>query len=325
MYSSGPLSPSEAHTLDARTRKTRTYVRPVPRPQKFCFKLMVGCLLLVLSSPYATVAFLTNSNTVKEMEDSKPAARESVLIDLSQEDVAAPRAPSNAATATIDLTRDASWINLVSPESNRKRRSSSEFNNDRKRKKRKTSVDCSICLDTVDAFQGYQLQLCGHEYCRSCLHGYIQSKLSSKEVSTLYCPDTKCKCKLNSNDVRACTLELGDATSWRSFQEVATERFLDASTAPSNDESTSFRRCPTNHCNFCFQYESTGNPQQGQLFICPLCTEAYCLECPVVKGKVGPAHDDTCFNVLEEIRKSKERQRLLEEWKRDKCSSRPAL
>jgi len=128
----------------------------------------------------------------------------------------------------------------------------------------------------------------------------------------LTCPDTNCRTRMNAADVRACTLEHGDSTLWSTFQEIATENFLDAAVAAAD---TSIRRCPTDKCNFTFQFEPGGGDQQGQLFICPECVNAYCLNCPVVQGRVGPAHDDTCYHVLEEVQKSKERQRKLEEWK----------
>ena len=39
------------------------------------------------------------------------------------------------------------------------------------------------------------------------------------------------------------------------------------------------------------------------------------------RGKVGPGHNtqkgETCQNVLDEIKKSKEKQRLLEQWKKE--------
>lgn len=134
------------------------------------------------------------------MEDRKPAARsprESVLIDLTVE---SPTSVINA----IDLTRDSSFVNLIESTSRKRRRHDSSSSNDnnnnkRKRVKRETPVDCSICLETVEAFQGYSLVACGHSFCRSCLHGYIESKLASKDVQKLTCPDLKCRSNLDTS------------------------------------------------------------------------------------------------------------------------------
>ena len=193
-------------------------------------------------------------------------------------------------------------------------------------RKRKV-FDCSICLERgLERFQGYALTHCGHWFCRQCLHGYIQSKLCSEKTTggTTCCPNPECRKFLLPSDVRACTLEVGDSTLWRSYQEISTETYLDSAVAAasSNDDpsSATMRRCPSDRCNFTFSFEpaaaaNNNDHPQGQLFICPECDQAYCLNCPVVQGNVGPAHDDTCASVLEELRKSKERQVKLEQWK----------
>lgn len=204
---------------------------------------------------------------MQEVEDCKQVARANVLIDLTR------RLPPDAAiksNAAIDLTRDSTFINLAVDEKESRKRRWSDHSHDKKKAKvarnKPCPVDCSICLETVEAFQGYRLVACHHSFCRPCLHGYIQSKLASKEVQQLTCPDTSCRNPLDTVDVRACTLELGDFTSWQSFQEVATESFLDTA---ASSKGTSIRRCPTNHCNFTFQYDAANNQvqQQGQLFI----------------------------------------------------------
>ena len=134
------------------------------------------------------------------------------------------------------------------------------------KKKSAVAIDCSICLESMEPDQGYSLTTCGHLFCKSCLHEYVQSKVSGKEVRLLTCPNTKCRVSLDPIDVRASTLELGDAICWQSYQEVATESFLDTAVA---SKDASIRRCPTNHCNFTFQYEGSDGNENGQLFICP--------------------------------------------------------
>jgi len=211
--------------------------------------------------------------------------------------------------------------------------------------------DCPVCLEThLQRFRGYQLGSCGHLFCRECLNGYIQSQLKDKNV-TLVCPENKCAAKIQFLDVRACTLEVGDGASWGSYQELSTEAYLDSAVAAGEKQqqqnnsggsasaavatvatatTSTLRRCPTNHCNYIFSFEQpqlhhhpAHQAQRGQHFACPACQQNYCLNCPVVQGRVGPAHDDhkTCAEVLEEVRQSQERQRQLEAWKRDNAQA----
>jgi len=112
--------------------------------------------------------------------------------------------------------------------------------------------------------------------------------------------------------VRACTLDCGDAEPWRSFQNQATEALLDAE-ARSDDKP--LRRCPAERCNFTFVHEQAETTRGGALFICPACTRAFCLACPVVNGGVGPAHDGPCSRVVEEINRDADRRRKLDEWR----------
>jgi hypothetical protein len=180
----------------------------------------------------------------------------------------------------------------------------------------------------MERFRGYQLGSCQHLFCHECLHGYIQSKLTEKAVKSLECPDAKCHQLIHRNDIRACTLEVGDPALWHAFEELSTEAYLDSAvTAAAAAVATStdvppLRRCPTNHCNFTFEYEDRPTAVQGQRLECPLCQISYCLNCPVVDGKVGPAHDiHVCMEVVEQIKASKEKQRKLEEWKKENAAA----
>ena len=211
------------------------------------------------------------------------------------------------------------------------------------------TFDCGICFDShIEYYRGYKMSKCGHLYCMECLHGYVASKVSEKSTmaaSTIPCPDTDCRVMLTVSDIRACSYEIGDVTLWHQYQEYSTESYLNSAI---QSKDIPFRRCPSERCNYIFQFDdpqptaeeeyeggivgggdgSSSPPPilQGQLFECPECQSRYCLNCPVVggRGKVGPAHDDittyndrSCQNVLETIRQSKEKQRLLELWKQE--------
>ena len=208
------------------------------------------------------------------------------------------------------------------------------------------TFDCGICFENhIEYYRGYKMSNCGHIYCMECLHGYVTSKVSEKSTmaSQIPCPNTDCHVVLTVSDIRACSYEIGDVKLWHKYQEYSTESYLNSAI---QSKDVPYRRCPSERCNYIFQfdepkptaeeeYEGRGAVGdgfslppilQGQLFECPECNSRYCLNCPVVggRGKVGPAHDDTttyndrcCQNVLETIRQSEEKQRLLELWKQE--------
>ena len=247
--------------------------------------------------------------------------------------------------------------------------SPSKLKRQRVAKQRNTSASsfkCSICLeDDIPIFRGYRIAPCQHLYCRECLHGYITTKLKEKVVHEIKC--LACQTKLWQSDIRACTWTLGDVTSWRLYQELATDSYLDTTiaataaaeaavessltaTSPLTTQSSSsssstiqFRRCPTNHCNYTFEYTDRPNAIQGQPFSCPLCHQIYCLNCPVVNYQVvndgtassrqvqslpqksrmlvGPGHDEDCQTVVKQMQESKQRQEKLQEWKQENAQA----
>jgi len=152
-----------------------------------------------------------------------------------------------------------------------------------KKKPAAACFDCSVCLETnLERFRGYQLGTCGHLFCRECLYEYIQNKLKEKAVGrALVCPGEKCQMLIHPVDVRACTLEVGDSASWQTYQELSTEAYLDSAVAAGEQQqkhasvasAPRLRRCPTNNCNFTFEYDCPTTQQhnqyafqQGQLF-----------------------------------------------------------
>ena len=185
--------------------------------------------------------------------------------------------------------------------------------------------ECGICYDPFEGYRGHNLERCKHRYCMECLHNHVKTKVDEKAVNAIKCPEPKCSLNFTFTDIRACTIGVGDSVTWRIFQEVSTESFLD-NAVQSKDMAEKYRRCPAEKCNHIFQYdepEEGGTIHQGQSFVCPECTSKFCLNCPVMggRGKVGPGHNtqkgETCQNVLDEIKKSKEKQRLLEQWKKE--------
>lgn len=175
-------------------------------------------------------------------------------------------------------------------------------------KRRRRVFDCAICLEPIMFSDGISLEVCNHWFCKECLQHYIGSKLHDKS-HTMKCPEPSCRSSMTVLDVRRATLLLGNIMAWNKYQELLTVKFLDHAIV---DTAQHFRRCPGNRCNYVFDYTPSST---GQLFLCPSCDQGFCLNCQVVGGNVGPAHDETCEFVLREIEASKEKKRKLEEWK----------
>ena len=112
-------------------------------------------------------------------------------------------------------------------------------------------------------------------------------------------------------DVRACTYDRGDKATWAKYQEVATEALLDQANADEGNEK-GLRRCPGDKCNHTFYYEP--HATSGTLHICQKCHGAFCLGCPLVGGKVGPAHDGNCAYVMQQEAARKAHQEKYDKW-----------
>ena len=144
------------------------------------------------------------------------------------------------------------------------------------------TFSCIICMDDVERSQRCRLR-CGHVFCVECVKGTVKAAIDDKKLDErLRCPDTSCKAPLTTLDVRACTVDKGDSTTWARYQEVATLASLDLAVSASGGNRV--RRCPGDKCNYTFHHEP--HATSGTLFICPECHEAFCLGCPLVGGKV---------------------------------------
>ena len=143
------------------------------------------------------------------------------------------------------------------------------------------TFSCIICMDDVSREQRCRLR-CGHSFCVECVKGTVKAAIDDKKLDErLRCPDTSCKAPLTTLDVRACTVDKGDSTTWARYQEVATLASLDLAVSASGGNGV--RRCPGDKCNYTFHHEP--HATSGTLFICPECHEAFCLGCPLVGGK----------------------------------------
>ena len=107
------------------------------------------------------------------------------------------------------------------------------------------------------------------------------------------------------------TYDRGDKATWAKYQEVATEALLDQANADEGNEK-GLRRCPGDKCNHTFYYEP--HATSGTLHICQKCHGAFCLGCPLVGGKVGPAHDGNCAYVMQQEAARKAHQEKYDKW-----------
>ena len=173
------------------------------------------------------------------------------------------------------------------------------------------TFSCVICMDDVERSQRLKLRNCGHAFCGECVAGTLKAALDDKKVDRLRCPDTSCRKPLDVLDVRACTYDRGDKATWSKYQEVATEALLDQANADEGNEK-GLRRCPGDKCNHTFYYEP--HATSGTLHICQKCHGAFCLGCPLVGGKVGPAHDGNCAYVMQQEAARKAHQEKYDKW-----------
>ena len=174
------------------------------------------------------------------------------------------------------------------------------------------TFSCVICMDDVERSQRLRLRNCGHAFCGECVAGTLKAALDDKKIDDrLRCPDTTCRKPLDVLDVRACTYDRGDKATWAKYQEVATEALLDQANADEGNEK-GLRRCPGDKCNHTFYYEP--HATSGTLHICQKCHGAFCLGCPLVGGKVGPAHDGNCAYVMQQEAARKAHQEKYDKW-----------
>jgi hypothetical protein len=207
---------------------------------------------------------------------------------------------------------------------------------------------CSICLeDGVDAHKGISLDHCGHEFCTECLAGYIKSK-GGGSCNQMECPESDCRAIIVLSDIRFC-LTHGDGDgdgddddpprlAWSTFQEQATLAFVEQQAAQNLTEAPGarkspngsgsgrnceYRRCPAEHCNYIFEYQSYGGGGDdgaydgGCHFTCPspLCRAQFCLDCAANNGQVGPAHvGQSCAARLEQVQTQTLQKRNLDAW-----------
>jgi len=196
-------------------------------------------------------------------------------------------------------------------------------NNTLTTKRRRNFFGCKICLeDDLSSHQGYTIDKCNHRFCISCLTGLIVSSLTSGSASSLLnnvvCPHDQCKTILTNTDIQFILRD--NPSYWKAFSEKLNLGVLEMELA---DKNSGTRRCPSEHCNYIFVFDTrTTTAVEGRQFDCPMCEENFCLQCGANDGKVGPAHIGiSCYDRKEQLTQQKVERRKFRQWQNDNAQA----
>ncbi|KAK3005573.1 hypothetical protein RJ639_016035 [Escallonia herrerae] len=124
--------------------------------------------------------------------------------------------------------------------------------------------DCPICLCEME--EGYKLESCAHEFCRSCLVEQCESAIKSQDSFPIRCTHVGCGALILLTDLRSLLsndkLEELFRASVGAF--VATSR-------------GSYRFCPSPDCPAVYQVADSGSA--GRPFFCGACYVETCTRC----------------------------------------------
>jgi len=126
-------------------------------------------------------------------------------------------------------------------------------------------VQCAICLAKKKIDFMFQMQECGHRFCRDCVSGYFRSKINDR-VFPVKCPSYGCKTDTTEIDMEM----ILDRHMLEIFSENALRNAI-------RKNPGLFSCCPTPDCPYIFFYAESDSPDFG----CPTCKKRYCLKCRV--------------------------------------------
>lgn len=120
---------------------------------------------------------------------------------------------------------------------------------------------CQICLENVRRSDGHRLVACGHEFCKMCISGFLESRIREGRVLDISCPH------LGGDDDEDCSAlvsveDIGGLLSAEQLHKY--ERFVQKRQDPS------VRDCPK-----CGHLTEGGSERQPQL-TCKLCQHVFC-------------------------------------------------
>ncbi|KAL3527595.1 hypothetical protein ACH5RR_012251 [Cinchona calisaya] len=122
-------------------------------------------------------------------------------------------------------------------------------------------ASCPICLCEVD--DGYQLERCRHEFCRSCLVEQCESAIKSQDSFPIHCAQKGCGALVLLADLRY-------LLSKEKFEEL----FRASLAAYVAGSGGLYRFCPSPDCPSVYRVTNSGAP-----FVCSACYVETCTRC----------------------------------------------
>ncbi|KAI5669806.1 hypothetical protein M9H77_19659 [Catharanthus roseus] len=129
-----------------------------------------------------------------------------------------------------------------------------------------SEASCPICLCEVE--DGYRLEGCGHEFCRSCLLEQCESAIKSQDSFPVRCTYGSCGASLLITDLRS----LLSCDKLEELFRASLGAFVAAS-------GGSYRFCPSPDCPSIYRVADSGT--SGPPFICGACFVETCTRCHV--------------------------------------------
>ena len=168
-----------------------------------------------------------------------------------------------------------------------------------------SQVYCGICMDAKSGEEIFRNRNCSHSFCSDCIGKYVTAKIQ-ENISTVKCPDTKCK-------------EVVEPQYCRSIipKEVF-DRWENAIFENSVLRSQKFY-CPFKDCSAMYIRDAGEVVTVSE---CPYCNRLFCAQCKV------PWHSEIGCNEFQNLKKyEREREDLMvmelaknKSWKRcPKC------
>ena len=125
-------------------------------------------------------------------------------------------------------------------------------------------VTCPICLCDIE--DAYQLEGCGHKFCRLCLVEQFDSAIKNQDSFPLCCAHEGCNSPFLVTDLKS--LLTG---------EKLDELFRSSLAAFVASSGGTYRFCPSPDCPSIYQVAEPGTPEK--LFVCDSCFAETCTSC----------------------------------------------
>ncbi|PON47362.1 TNF receptor-associated factor [Trema orientale] len=127
------------------------------------------------------------------------------------------------------------------------------------------NITCAICLCDIE--DAYQLEGCGHKFCRLCLLEQFDSAIKNQDSFPLCCAYDGCDSPILVTDLKS-PLLLG---------EKLDELFRSSLGAFVASSGGTYRFCPSPDCPAIYQVADPGTP--GKPFVCGSCYAETCTSC----------------------------------------------